>query len=108
MPNVSASLSDEAYRIWTEHEGKKSPWISELIEKGDSIMRLNMGLRAKVGHLQSLLAEAMTQLRTSRQGLTEEEWERNWILLWNQVGESLEGSIHRYHLNDYKDEVPTN
>ena len=104
MPNVSASLSDEAYRLWTEHEGKKSPWISELIVKGDSIMKLNIAFRAKVGHLQALLAEAMQQLRSARQGLSDEEWERNWVLLWNQVGEALEGSIHRYHLNDYKEE----
>lgn len=103
MPNVSASLSEEAYRIWQEHDGKKSPWISELIMQGDGIMRLNEAFRAKVGHLQALLAEALMQLYSMRQGLSDEEWQREWILLWNQAGEALEGSIHRFHVNDYKD-----
>ena len=55
MPNVSASLSDEAYAIWKAKEGKKSPWISELIVKGDLILLESEAKSLRIAHLQHLL-----------------------------------------------------
>jgi hypothetical protein len=103
MPNVSASLSDAAYIIWKNKEGKRSPWVSELIVKGDAIMIESEAKSLRIGHLQNLLSQAVLQLDLARGGMSDENWTRHQKILFNECLEALEGSIHRFHLNDYKE-----
>lgn len=97
MPNVSASLSDQAYEIWKAQEGKKSPWISSLIVEGVTILAKNQALDLRVGNLQALVAELLLDLYVSRGGLEDQKWSEEQVLLWNKAVESLNDSIHRYH-----------
>ena len=103
MPNVSASLSDPAYLIWKNKEGKRSPWVSELIVKGDAIMMESEAKSLKIGHLQNLISQAELQLDLSRGGMSYEMWTKQQKILFYECLTALEGSIHRFHLNDYKD-----
>lgn len=102
MPNVSASLSDEAYAIWKAKEGKKSPWISSLIVKGDLIMMESEAKSLRIAHLQHLLSRVCLDLDISRGG-SGHYWTTEKRLLFNECLAQLEGTIHRFAINDYKD-----
>lgn len=69
MPNVSASLSDDAYRIWTAKEGKKSPWISKLIVQGDLILMESEAKSLRIAHLQGLISKIVLDLDLARGGV---------------------------------------
>lgn len=69
MPNVSASLSDEAYAIWQSWEGKKSPRISSLIVKGDIILLESEAKSLRIAHLQHLLSQVCLDLDIARGGV---------------------------------------
>ena len=102
MPNVSASLSDEAYAIWKAKEGKKSPWISQLIVKGDVILLESEAKSLRIAHLQHLLSKIVLDLNLARGG-SEHYWTKDKRLLFNECLSQLEGTIHRFAINDYKD-----
>tara|TARA_Y100000114_G_scaffold153175_1_gene172677 strand:- start:483 stop:791 length:309 start_codon:yes stop_codon:yes gene_type:complete len=102
MPNVSASLTDEAYAIWERKEGKKSPWVSELIVKGDSIMLESQAKSLRIAHLQGLLSRIVLDLDIARGGHTH-YWTEDKKLLFNECLTQLEGTIHRFAQSDYKD-----
>lgn len=105
MPNVSASLSDEAYAIWQAHEGKRSPWVSKLIEEGDQIMARKEALSVRVGYLMGLLSSMMTELRLAKQGVKAEEYPERTLLLLGQCLEALEGTVHfHYHTQGMVDD----
>ena len=96
MPNVSASLSDEAYRVWMAHQGKKSPWVSKLIIEGETILAKNEALEIRVGYLMGLLSSMMTELKLSKQGVNEEEWAERTLLLLDQCMDALDGTVHMW------------
>lgn len=102
MPNVSASLSDQAYAIWKTKEGKKSPWISELIVKGDLILMASEAKSLRIAHLQHLLSRIVLDLDLSRGG-DKHYWTTDKKLLFNECLNQLEGTIHRFAISDYKD-----
>ncbi len=97
VPNVSASLSDEAYAIWQAHEGKRSPWVSKLIEEGDSIMKKAESLDVRVGYLMGLLSSLMTEVRLANQGLKAEEYAERTLILLGQCLDALDGTVHYYY-----------
>ena len=102
MPNVSASLSDEAYTIWKAKEGKKSPWISELIVKGDLILLESEAKSLRIAHLQHLLSQVCLDLDIARGGSESHYWTKEKKLLFNECLNQLEGTIHRFAISDYK------
>lgn len=102
MPNVSASLSDEAYAIWKAKEGKKSPWISELIVKGDMILLESEAKSLRIAHLQHLLSRVCLDLDIARGG-SKHYWTQEKRVLFNECLAQLEGTIHRFAISDYKD-----
>ncbi len=103
MPNVSASLSDEAYAIWQAKEGKKSPWISSLIVKGDIILLESEAKSLRIAHLQHLLSQVCLDLDIARGGSETHYWTEKKKLLFNECLSQLEGTIHRFAINDYKE-----
>lgn len=104
---MSASLSDEAYEIWKEHPGKKSPWISQLIVEGVTILARNEALDLRVGYLQSIISELLVDLLVSWGGLEESEMTPQQVLLWNKAVQSLHDSIHYYHFQERADQEET-
>lgn len=96
MPNVSASLSDEAYEAWKAYPGKKSPWISELITESGTLVMKNEALNTRVGYLQGVISSMLTQLYLARGGWEHDNWSEEQVLFWNLCLDCLEGSIH-YH-----------
>ncbi len=103
MPNVSASLSDEAYAIWQSWEGKKSPRISSLIVKGDVILLESEAKSLRIAHLQHLLSQVCLDLDIARGGSETHYWTKKKKLLFNECLYQLEGTIHRFGFNDYKE-----
>ena len=97
MPNVSASLSDEAYEIWRSHEGKRSPWVSKLIVEGALILARNGALDLRIGSLQAIISDLLLDLLIDRQGEKDNPLSPEQVLLWNRAVESLSDSIHYYH-----------
>jgi len=97
VPNVSASLSDEAYAIWKDHEGKRSPWVSKLIVEGDEIMQKKEALDVRVGYLLGLLSSAMTEIRLSKQGVEPQDYPERTLLLLEQCLDALDGTVHYYY-----------
>lgn len=97
MPNVSASLSDEAYAIWKDHEGKRSPWVSRLIVEGDQILKKNQALDVRVGYLMGLLSSAMTEIRLAKQGVKAEDYPERTLILLGQCLDVLDGTVHYYY-----------
>jgi hypothetical protein len=94
VPNISASLSDEAYAIFRDYPGKKSPWINDLILEGDDLFRKWKALDHRCGYLQGIIAELMMDLFISRQGLEDDSLTQERVLRWNQALDSLDGTIH--------------
>jgi len=105
VPNVSASLSDEAYRVWMAHQGKKSPWVSKLIIEGETILAKNEALEIRVGYLMGLLSSMMTELKLSKQGVNEEEWAERTLLLLDQCMDALDGTVHYHYHQSYVDQL---
>ena len=93
MPNISASLSDEAYAIFRDYPGKKSPWINDLILEGDDLFRKWKALDNRVGYLQGVISIIMTDLFLSRQGVEGHPLSLEQVLRWNQALDALDGTI---------------
>lgn len=103
MPNISASISDEAYQIWREYPGKKSPWINDLILEGDDLFRRWKALDLRCGYLQGIISSLMMELFVARGGLEGYIPSEMQVESWNKALESLDGTIHFHHFQFLED-----
>jgi hypothetical protein len=96
MPNVSASLSDEAYIIWRDHQGNKSQWISDLVINNSTYPARVEALNRRIDVCFGLLAESFRHVNAFRGGSADDITDKHALLLQQKILDQLEGTLHYF------------